>query len=273
MDVSIDTAARRFREFFSIDDYALRGGFYQLTAALRNYKEPDYHSTAITLAYALEYMPRRVTSIVGALRLAPRPIEPIRRVLDIGSGTGATSLAIQLIIASGSSLFDQKVVVVGLDPSPAMHDFARRLDLPSVTHAAKIGGWESLEHVTQKGYFDLAVMSACLPYGCDDPESVGFFGDHVWNAAATALRDSLTAWPLMVAIQPFVKNDILSLSTRRLAGTVLRTSGYSTRRFPVLLRTSRPLPVLARSFSSLAPDWTPVTWNASRSEQVRFLFP
>lgn len=63
---------------------------------LRLGREPDYDMPGLPLVYALKYMPRRVVSIFGSVLSVLGDWYPTS-VLDIGSGTGATALALDLL--------------------------------------------------------------------------------------------------------------------------------------------------------------------------------
>ena len=63
---------------------------------LRMKREPDYAVPGVPLVYALRYMSRRVISVLGALSTIDGDGFPTA-VLDVGSGTGATALALNLL--------------------------------------------------------------------------------------------------------------------------------------------------------------------------------
>ena len=84
---------------------------------LRLAREPAYDKPGLPLVYALKYMPRRVISILGSLLAVGIDRYPTS-VLDVGSGPGATALALDLINAP------RHMNLLGIEPSREMITFA-----------------------------------------------------------------------------------------------------------------------------------------------------
>jgi len=84
---------------------------------LRLGREPDYDLPGLLLVYALKYMPRRVVAIFGSLLSVLNSWYPTS-VLDIGSGTGATALALDLLN------LPRHINLVGIEPSREMITFS-----------------------------------------------------------------------------------------------------------------------------------------------------
>lgn len=188
---------------------------------LRLAREPDYEKPGLPLVYALKYMPRRVISLLGlllSLRLDRYPT----RVLDIGSGTGATALALDLINAP------RHINLLGLEPSREMIAFANSSRFQGRVTARYTEGSVSdgaLRSLSLED-FDLLVFSATFPYHFDE-----------WDSLLEALGDHRDNRGMMVlVIEPDAKADILDSFARR-----LRTRGWPTTRL-----TSDDLPEIMR---------------------------
>ncbi len=89
---------------------------------LRLGREPNYDMPGVPLGYALRYMPRRVISVLGSLMHVLDERYPMS-VLDVGSGTGATTLALELLEVP------KAIHVRGLEASREMIAFAECLRL------------------------------------------------------------------------------------------------------------------------------------------------
>ncbi len=190
----------------SISDLA--SGFSEL-ALLREGREPDYSVPGIEIAYAFKYLPRRVSCLLGALaRISDRGVPA--RVLDIGAGSDAASLALDV----WSPGLTSPIAVTCLEPSNSMRSFGQRLKLtPRVQRRWLSGGFEALYDGHPEiplASFDLIVMSACLPYADTD-----------WIRLARTVGE-LTAPPAsVIVIEPNQKQWQFS---RLVAG--LRQTGY-----------------------------------------------
>ena len=84
---------------------------------LRLARELDYEMPGLPLVYALKYMPRRAISILGSLLALGLDRYP-STVLDVGSGTGATALALDLLDSP------RHIRLTGVEPSREMRAFA-----------------------------------------------------------------------------------------------------------------------------------------------------
>jgi len=142
-----------------VDDIA--AGFSELSL-LRAGQEPDYCSAGLPVAYAFRYLPQRVACILAGLTRLVGATLP-KRVLDIGSGSGATAIAFSLMAP------ELGVEIHAIEPSPAMREFAQQFPLDGNVFLHQSAG--TLEQIIAgdvaihpRGY-DLVMMSACLPYG------------------------------------------------------------------------------------------------------------
>lgn len=183
-------------------------GFSEL-ALLRAGQEPDYSSPGLPVAYAFRYLPKRVACILAALtRLGGRPLP--RRVLDIGSGSGATAIAFSLLSPN------QLIEIDAIEPSAAMRRFALHYPLHG---NVLLNQWRgSLYDVTADSMaldpdaYDLVMMSACLPYD-----------GRVIPSLSRWLRRVASSPAALIAIEPQAK----SAQMAQLKGCLLDV-GHST---------------------------------------------
>jgi SAM-dependent methyltransferase len=130
---------------------------------LRLAREPDYDMPGLPLVYALKYMPRRVISILGSLLSLNLDRYP-STVLDIGSGTGATALAFDLLDVP------RHITLTGVEPSAEMRTFAGSSRFSGRVTARYIEGSVSdgaLSSLPIRDH-DLLVFSATFLYHFDD---------------------------------------------------------------------------------------------------------
>jgi len=215
---------------------------------LRLQREPDYDTPGLPLVYALKYMPRRVVSIVGSLLTILDEQYPTS-VLDIGSGTGSTALALDLLN------LPRHINLLGLEPSREMIAFAECSRYPArVSANYRQGSIVGLgRNDVSSEPFDLLVFSACFPYGFSDwgplSEALGNYDQH---------KDQM-----ILVVEPDAKSGILDSFERRLKGR-----GWPTRRLcchdlPELIkRDDLPLKGMLDVWRRLgSPDSTrPRTW-------------
>ncbi len=175
-------------------------------------REPDYNRPGLPLVYALKYMPRRVISILGSLLAVASDRYPTS-VLDIGSGTGATALALDLIDSP------RHVDLLGIEPSPHMIAFAEcsqsraRVSSHYKEGSVAVG---SLGRLPLES-FDLLVFSSCLPYRFAE-----------WSPLLAALGSygDANEGMMILVVEPEAKADLLDSFARR-----LRARGWPTQTF------------------------------------------
>jgi len=178
---------------------------------LRLQREPDYDRPGLPLAYALKYMPRRVISIFGSLLRALGDRYPTS-VLDVGSGTGATALALDLLNAP------RHINLLGIEPSPEMIAFAECSQYRARVSARYHEGSVASSNLSRLplGSFDLVVFSACFPYHFDQ-----------WDPLLATLGDfEDNEGKMILAVEPDGKADLLHSFARH-----LRARGWPTQTF------------------------------------------
>lgn len=213
---------------------------------LRFGREPDYELPGLPLVYALKYMPRRVISVYGSLLSLLGEWYP-RSVLDIGSGTGATTLALDLLN------LPRHTHLMGIEPSEEMIEFAEssryryrvssRYAQGSLADLAK--GDISLRP------FDLLVFSTCLPYRFDD-----------WDPLMTVIGEYRGQEnKKILVVEPDAKDDLLISLRRRLTARGWPTTKFCCHDLPdVIKQDDLPRPEMTDVWQRLGLEGGPKTW-------------
>lgn len=164
---------------------------------LRLGREPDYNVPGLPLVYALKYMPKRVVSIFGSLLSVFDGWYP-KSVLDVGSGTGATAIAMDLLD------LPRHIGLLGIEPSQEMILFSECSGWGGrVSTTYRQGSIADLAKDSRPLAYDLIVFSACFPYGFDN-----------WSPLLTALGNHEGQESKMIlAVEPEAKSDLLSSFT------------------------------------------------------------
>ena len=215
---------------------------------LRLGREPDYDMPGLPLVYALKYMPRRVVSTFGSLLSVLRDWYPTS-VLDIGSGTGATALALDLLN------LPRHINLVGIEPSQEMIVFSECSRYQDRVSAHYRQG--SMADLTKGGIslaaFDLLVFSACFPYGFDD-----------WGRLLAAVGDyEGRQHQMILLVEPGDKYGLLTSFRRRLRSRGWPTLTFCCHDLPELIKdNSLPLGEMLNVWRRLGPDDSspPKTW-------------
>jgi hypothetical protein len=205
---------------------AIAAGFNVLQNGLtsRDAQEADYQDLGITLAYTFKFMPQRVSSVAAALTLMARlGCDVPHRILDIGSGTDATRVALDLSVPSAERDGSPNLTLVTVEPSYAMQNFGKTIavgpGLTTGTITRYMGGFDyescalaGSDRFEMERDFDCIVLSACLPYGL--PAS-----DMYWNALSRSIVERAAERCVIVIIEPRAKQQLLVSLTRGLKGT------------------------------------------------------
>ncbi|MBN1643649.1 MAG: class I SAM-dependent methyltransferase [Dehalococcoidales bacterium] len=214
---------------------------------LRLGREPDYDVPGIPLVYALKYMPKRVVSIFGSLLSVLDDWHP-KSVLDIGSGTGATALAVDLLDTP------HHINLLGIEPSQEMILFSECSGwLDHVSAKYKQGSIADLVKDRSFLIYDLTVFSACFPYGFDN-----------WSPLLTALGDYEGQESKMIlAVEPDAKSDLLVSFRNRLASKGWPTITFCCHDLPDVIKDNTlPLPQMLNVWQRLGMNDSdqPRTW-------------
>lgn len=200
----------------------------------------DYSRAGLPLLYALRYMPKRVITLMGAFAFAdPSP----SAVLDIGTGTGATLMAAQMLLPSN-------VRLIGLDSSQEMLRFAAQTQRTQHSPAQVIEG--TLEDVVDSGLplaADFVTFSATLLRGFTE-----------WGRLAQSLADAGVA--RVLAVEPESRVSLLDAFASALSDTTWEVSRSSTSALPRFMKADISLPGITRVWRQLgAPgSFRPQTW-------------
>ncbi len=166
-------------------------------------------------------MPRRIMSILGAMLAIDLDRYPAS-VLDIGSGSGATALAIDLINAP------RHVNLLGIEPSGEMIAFAETSRFTSrVTARYQVGSLgDGTFNRALIDTADLVVLSASFPY---------HFGE--WEPLLAALGNyENNAGKMILAVEPEAKADILRSFGRRLGARGWPTETFCCHDLPEIIK-------------------------------------
>jgi SAM-dependent methyltransferase len=215
---------------------------------LRLGREPDYDIPGLPLIYALKYMPRRIVSIFGSLFSVLDGWYP-KSVLDVGSGTGATAIAMDLLN------LPRHINLLGIEPSQEMILFSEcsrwRNRVSTAYRQASID--DLAKDSAGLSTFDLVVFSACFPYGFDN-----------WSPLLTALGDYKGQESKMIlAVEPDAKADLLASFQYRLRFRGWPTITFCCHDLPETIKDDAlPLPEMLNVCRRLGMDDSnrPKTW-------------
>lgn len=215
---------------------------------LRLGKEPDYNMPGLPLVYALKYMPRRIVSIFGSLFSVLDSWHP-KSVLDIGSGTGATAIALDLLN------LPYHISLLGIEPSQEMILFSEGSRWQNRVSTKYRQG--SIAQLAKDGLnntpFELIVLSACFPYDFDD-----------WSTLLSWLGDSEGQESKMIlAVEPDAKADLLVSFQKRLSSRGWPTITFCCHDLPDIIKDDTlPLPQITNVWQRLGMDESsrPKTW-------------
>ena len=214
---------------------------------LRLGREPEYDAPGLPLVYALKYMPRRIVSLFGSLFSVLDGWYP-KSVLDVGSGTGATAIAMDLLD------LPRHISLLGIEPSQEMILFS------------ECSGWRNRVSTTYRqssiadlardnvdANFDLVVFSACFPYGFDN-----------WSPLLATLGDYEGQESKMIlAVEPEAKADLLASFQHRLKSRGWPTITFCCHDLPDVIKDDTlPLPEMLKVWRRLGMDDSsrPKTW-------------
>lgn len=152
-----------------------------IQSLFKNGKDPDYKNRSVPVAYSLIYLPRRIMAMISVLEiLSLANIEDPKTVLDIGSGTDATSIGLGIYFSIVKSI--EKICVTALEPSLKMIEMSKyepkvKLQHIEVNHHLKnindiMLSYQTLrpERVNEENAFDIITFSASFPHELREDE-------------------------------------------------------------------------------------------------------
>ena len=195
----------------------LAAGFHELQG-MRSGREPDYNRLGVALAYTFKFMPFRVTSVAAALVLLQRHTRHVPEcILDIGSGTDAVRLAIDLCLTAPHRYQDgwRRTCLVALESCQAMSSIGESIAIgPGLgeTRVVRVKGsfdfaemtFPAVPDLRSLGPFDLVILSAVLPYEKHLP---GSRQDYFWNTFIWKLAPFVADPGFVIFISPDAKKQ------------------------------------------------------------------
>ena len=215
------------------------------------------------LAYAFAYLARRVSAVAGVVDYC-FPNGAPRRVLDVGSGTDTTRIALQLLYPR------VPFSVTTLEPSRAMRSFAESL----ISTAGRIEGDRGsitprrLGITIEDAYqgripksctgADLVVASACLPYRYRD---VASFVDLLLNLCAPGGH--------VIVIEPRSKKDLVDWVAAELRSKMrIDVAVHSSTNVASEFRSCGALVQTTRLYRSVIGDLCPLLADYHAAHQL-----
>lgn len=215
----------------------------------------EYGREGLPLMYALRYMPKRVVALLGALTggLTELP----STLLDVGTGTGATLVALQLLHP------DAQTQLTGLDASLEMLEFARGTQAGRSRPAALVYG--TIEGLMEDpGPFAGAeVVTFSAPFARDFDE---------WPRLADALSRPAHATRRIIVVEPEFRVHLVDGFE-----AALRERGWEVRRassagLPDFMKEPRGMHSLIRVWRQLGSpgSFQPQIWWEPPADEYLF---
>lgn len=178
----------------------IQQGFEELEK-LRKGQDPNYDLAGVPVAYAFKYLPRKIIAMTAVLshyfRAENVPIP--EKILDVGSGTDAVSIALGLFRKQMS------FKITAIEPCSYMRQFSMfRPSLPNLEISnvdGKLGDW--FQHLNNK-YYNLIFMSSILQ------NSFNNLTDSWWLTWTHDLYKASTNNARLILIEPSVKGKLVN---------------------------------------------------------------
>ncbi|HLP88880.1 MAG TPA: reverse transcriptase domain-containing protein [Nostocaceae cyanobacterium] len=177
----------------------IQKGFNEL-GKLRQGQDPNYDLPGVPVAYAFQYLPRKIIAMTAVLShyFREENVPVPNRILDVGSGTDAVSIAL--------GLFRQTMPfqITAIEPCSYMRRFAMfRPNLPNL-HISNVPGLlGTWFYDLNNNYYNLICMSSILQ------NSFKKFPDSWWLKWTNDLYKASTNNARLILIEPHSKGELI----------------------------------------------------------------
>lgn len=267
LDDFLTERLNKYIDIFQVDPKQITNGLDELKEKLGKV-DLEYNSPGITVAYAFQYLPRKIIVATGVLEyyFSDYNISAPRNILDIGSGSDPVSIALGLCFP------DKAMNIKAIEPSKAMRDLGQMCNyyfsnLNVLNVAGSIGGcW--LEHLNENHY-DLVVMSSVLQPSFENQEEQ-------WEQLAKSLYQSSTKEARVIVIEPKTKKKLIEKMRQKMieAGWNVEKKLSLNHLYPEINNKKKSLEALTKLQTELIQNYRnyPVeTWNdfSNYNEYIR----
>lgn len=279
LDSYIAQAVEKYIHDHHITVEAVIEGWNDLVPKLRSGQDPNYNLLGSPVAYAFQFLPKKITAMLGVFNCwyKSKEIMP-RRVLDIGAGTNAVAIAL------GFAVQDDPVEVVALEPSAAMRNFThfeeKFSNISVQSNPNNVSGLiEDIVLDYKQGkytqgyqfyhYFDTITVSSALAYYFSNKDELW------WRDFSNALTSLSTEKATLIIVEPYTKSELLKIKIQSASksGWVLdnRKGKLLSEMLPNISKKELPLNELTKLQKKYI-NWYDVTsWNMNPNYQEHIL--
>lgn len=259
VDKYVTAIIKKYINSKNISTEDIKKGFDELNK-LKQGKDPNYDLPGVPVAYAFLYLPRKIIAMTAVLshyfKDTNTPIP--NRLLDVGSGTDAVSIAL--------GLFRENInlTITAIEPCSYMRQFAMfkpnfpNLEISNVS--GSIGSWfQCLNY----NYYHLICMSSILQ------NSFRSQTDAWWLEWTQDLYEASTKNARLIMIEPHVKAGLVSKMKWAMesSGWILKEQLLLSDLFPQVSNKERILQQLTSLKEELIGkywQYSVVSWNGNK---------
>ena len=256
-------------ENISVDE--VKTGFDELKK-LREKVDPDYNQSGVPVAYTFLYLPRKIMAATAILSHYFREDNALipHKVLDIGSGTNAVSIALGLFRK------DINISLTALEPNDYMRHFCLyQPQFPNMEITQINGAIGKCDNIPEERNYDLVFMSSVLQNRFQS-ESVSW-----WDEWTSDLYVSTKRNGKLIIVEPLVKGNLIQkmdLSMKK-TGWILKEELFLSNLFPNVSIKQHGLSHLTNLRNNMVGDYYqyhnfPVSvWNTyHRYDEVIYIY-